>query len=117
MSLSFVSILSSAVLVTNVALAADAGHGQQASDITRAGHGSAIMVADASNVRTSQPGAEKSIIIVSGKQSRAGWTASRGSNVTPNPHPLPPRQSVETSINSKASHVMLNPQPLPPKAR
>ncbi|UPK34105.1 hypothetical protein IVB18_39100 [Bradyrhizobium sp. 186] len=94
---SFVVILSSAVLATDFAFAADAEHHQQASEMSIAGPTSAIVVAEASKVRTSQPGAEKAIIIVSGKQSRRQWIGSRGSKVMLNPQPLPPRETIDKS--------------------
>lgn len=93
-SFSFVSVLSSAILVTSFANAADAERHQPASEMFRiAGHTSAIVVAEASTVKTRQPGGEKSIIIVSGKQSTRGWIGSRGSKVMLNPQPLPPKAS------------------------
>jgi hypothetical protein len=91
-SFSFAYGLSSIILVTNVALAAEA---------PAPGH--------------TQSGSERSIIIVSGKNSKSGLAGSPGSKVTLNPQPLPPRANANTSI--RASKVMLNPQPLPPRTK
>jgi len=64
---------------------------------------------------STRTGSERSIIIVSGKNSKSGSIGQPGSKAMLNPQPLPPRTAVGNSINSNASKVMLNPQPLPPR--
>jgi hypothetical protein len=74
-----------------------------------------LVIAQASTVGPARTGSERSIIIVSGKNSKSGSIGQPGSKVMLNPQPLPPRTTVNNSINSNGSKVMINPQPLPPK--
>lgn len=92
----FVSALASALLAADLAHAANAGRCQGAPGPSAAS-ASACMIVTAEAVRTAQPGSDKSIIIVSGKQSKRQWIGSRASKVTLNPQPLPPRESIEKS--------------------
>lgn len=92
----FVSALSSALLAADLALAADAGRCQGAPG-SSATSATACVIVTAEAVRTAQPGSDKSIIIVSGKQSKGQWIGSRTSKVTLNPQPLPPRESIDKS--------------------
>ena len=128
--LSFTCVVSATILLaTNLAFAN--GQSQQLSSERAASpRRSALEIVVAQSTTSGQ----RSIIIVSGKNSQPGSPNSfnkpgskfnnptskfsnPGSKVTLNPQPLPPRTTVNTSINSNASKVMLNPQPLPPKTR
>jgi hypothetical protein len=73
-----------------------------------------LVIAQSSTVGPARTGAERSIIIVSGKNSKS-MSGQPASKVMLNPQPLPPRAAAGSSINSNSSKVMLNPQPLPPK--
>lgn len=117
-SFSFANVLSSLViLATSFAFAAD-GQGQRPSferSISRSG--SKIVFAESATLGPKQSDGERSIIIVSGKNSKSGLVRSPGSKVMLNPQPLPPKTRVNPATRSNASKVMLNPQPLPPKDR
>lgn len=93
----FVSALSSALFAANVSLAADTGRGQPASELSATPENATSAIALAEAVKTSRPGSDKSIIIVSGRQSHGKWVESRGSKVMLNPQPLPPRESMTRS--------------------
>lgn len=92
----FVSALSSALLAADLAHAADAGRCRPAAGPS-ATSATACVIVTAEAVRTAQPGSDRSIIIVSGKQSKGQWIGSRASKVTLNPQPLPPRESIDKS--------------------
>jgi hypothetical protein len=128
--LSFAYVVSATILLTtNLAFAY--GQGQQLSSERVASPGRSAMEIVVAQSTTSE---QRSIIIVSGKNSQPGSPNSfnksgskfnnptsklsnPASKVMLNPQPLPPRTAVNTSINSNASKVTLNPQPLPPKIR
>lgn len=112
-SLSFAHVLLSVILTTNFATAAEV----QTYERSASQAGSKIVFAESATLRPKQSGGERSIIIVSGKNSKSGLVQSPGSKVMLNPQPLPPKTKVNPAISSNASKVMLNPQPLPPKAR
>jgi hypothetical protein len=122
---SFAYVVSTAILLTTYPVIAAATPEQGSSEPVTAGQ-AATVLAQAST------SGQRSIIIVSGKNAQPGSlnnkTGSKfnnpaskfsnpGSKVTLNPQPLPPRTSVNPSINSNLSKVTLNPQPLPPKSR
>jgi hypothetical protein len=118
-SVSFAYVLSSVILATNFAFAAD-GQGQRpSSERSISQSGSKMVFAESATLGPKQSGGERSIIIVSGKNSKSGLVGSPGSKVMLNPQPLPPKTKVNPAVSSNASKVMLNPQPqpLPPKAR
>lgn len=50
-----------------------------------------MVFAESARLVPKQSGGERSIIIVSGKNSKSGLVGSPGSNVTLNPQPLPPK--------------------------
>jgi len=123
--LSFTGVLSAAIVLTTNLAFADV-QGQQPSSENA---GSSKRPATEMLVAQSTRSGQRSIIIVSGKNSQpvsrpeskfnnpVSKFGNPASKVMLNPQPLPPRTAVNTSINSNASKVMLNPQPLPPKAR
>ena len=116
-SFSFAYVLSSVILATNFASAADGQDRHPSSELPISQADSKMVFAESATLGPKRSGGERSIIIVSGKNSKSGLVRSPGSKVMLNPQPLPPRAKVNRSINSNASKVMLNPQPLPPKAR
>ena len=121
---SFAYAVSAAILTTNFAFASGQGQQPASGPIITAGRSATETV-----LAQASTSGQRSIIIVSGKNSQPGSLDKHGSKfnnpaskfnnpaskVMLNPQPLPPR--VNTSINSNASKVMLNPQPLPPKSR
>jgi hypothetical protein len=123
--LSFTCVLSAAILLTTNFAFADVQSQQPSSEKAGSPRRLATEMVIAQSTRSGQ----RSIILVSGKNSQpASRPESKfnnpvskfgnpGSKVMLNPQPLPPRTAVNTSINSNASKVMLNPQPLPPRAR